>query len=91
MRNDSRKIPELPNGAATEQSHSFPIGRIVRRDVADADPCKYLAIVRRQAWLVAFLGFNLVLAGAMVILDQRDNVDYWDLVRNTNATSSPRP
>jgi hypothetical protein len=46
-----------------------------------------MSTVRDQGWLwpPLILGANLVLFGALLVLDTRYGVDHWDLVRDTNA------
>jgi hypothetical protein len=48
---------------------------------------KYVSTIRDQEWIwpPVILGTNLVLLGALLVLDLHYGVDYWDLVRDTNA------
>lgn len=39
-------------------------------------------------WLVVILAINLALAGVLVVLNLGCGIDYWDLVRDTNAIAS---
>jgi len=46
-----------------------------------------MSTIRDQKWIwpPLILGTNLVLLGALLVLDSHYGVDYWDLVRDTNA------
>jgi hypothetical protein len=48
---------------------------------------RYASTIPHQAWIWApfILGANLALAGVLILLDLRYGIDYWDLVRDTNA------
>ena len=52
---------------------------------------RYLSSTSSQSWLwlLAILAVNLLLAGTIVILDTRFGIDYWNLVRDTNAIAHP--
>jgi hypothetical protein len=54
---------------------------------------RYLSSIPSQSWpwLFAIFAVNLLLAGAIVILDTRYGVDYWNLVRDTNAIAGQPP
>lgn len=46
-----------------------------------------MSTIRDQEWIwpPLILGTNLVLLGALLVLDLHYGIDYWDLVRDTNA------
>jgi hypothetical protein len=54
---------------------------------------RYLSSISSQSWLwlLAILTVNLLLAGTIVILDTRFGIDYWNLVRDTNAIARQPP
>jgi hypothetical protein len=52
-----------------------------------------VSTIRDQEWMwpPLILGTNLVLLGALLVFDLHYGVDYWDLVRDTNAIAGQPP
>ena len=73
---------------ATQRDHGRLIGTNAALPPARNFHLKgYLPAVSGQPWpwLVAIVAFNLLVVAAMVILDRQYGIDYWNLVRDTNA------
>ncbi|MFU0504046.1 hypothetical protein [Pseudaminobacter sp. NGMCC 1.201702] len=74
--------------AATRRNHGPLIGTdAALPPVRNGHLKDYLSAVPGQPWLwlVAIVALNLLLVAAMVVLDRHYGIDYWNLVRDTNA------
>jgi hypothetical protein len=74
--------------AATQRNHGPLIGTdAALPSVRNGHLKDYLPAVSEQPWLwlLVIVALNLFFVGAMVVLDRHYGIDYWNLVRDTNA------